>query len=54
MLEINPKYAWDPSTLEQVQVITADGARVPLSSFARYENSLATARSSAARAWSVL
>lgn len=44
VLEINPKYAWDPSTLEQVQVITADGARVPLSAFARYENSLANDR----------
>ncbi|QXI36539.1 multidrug efflux RND transporter permease subunit [Pseudomonas xantholysinigenes] len=44
VLEINPQYAWDPSTLEQVQVITADGARVPLSSFARYENSLANDR----------
>ncbi|AJQ46736.1 efflux RND transporter permease subunit [Pseudomonas putida] len=43
-LEINPKYAWDPSTLEQVQVITADGARVPLSTIARYENSLANDR----------
>ncbi|MBF8729858.1 efflux RND transporter permease subunit [Pseudomonas guariconensis] len=44
VLEINPRYAWDPSTLEQVQVITADGARVPLSSFARYEHSLANDR----------
>jgi multidrug efflux pump len=44
VLEINPKYAWDPSTLEQVQVITADGARVPLSTIARYENSLANDR----------
>ncbi|WP_144934210.1 efflux RND transporter permease subunit [Pseudomonas alabamensis] len=44
VLEINPRYAWDPTTLEQVQVITADGARVPLSSFARYENSLANDR----------
>lgn len=44
VLEINPKYAWDPSTLEQVQVITAEGARVPLSTFARYENSLANDR----------
>lgn len=44
VLEINPKYAWDPNTLEQVQVITADGARVPLSTFARYENSLANDR----------
>ncbi|MDP9519781.1 efflux RND transporter permease subunit [Pseudomonas putida] len=44
VLEINPKYAWDPSTLEHVQVITADGARVPLSTIARYENSLANDR----------
>ncbi|HEK1684359.1 TPA: multidrug efflux RND transporter permease subunit [Pseudomonas putida] len=44
VMEINPKYAWDPSTLEQVQVITTDGARVPLSTIARYENSLANDR----------
>ncbi|MBC3423600.1 MULTISPECIES: efflux RND transporter permease subunit [unclassified Pseudomonas] len=44
VMEINPKYAWDPSTLEQVQVITAEGARVPLSTIARYENSLANDR----------
>lgn len=44
VLEINPKYAWDPSTLEQVQVITADGARVPMSTIAHYENSLANDR----------
>ena len=44
VLEINPKYAWDPSTLEQVQVITADGARVPLSNIAHYENTLANDR----------
>ena len=44
VMEINPKYAQDPHTLEQVQVITADGARVPLSTFARYENSLAQDR----------
>ena len=44
VLEINPKYAWDPSSLEQVQVITSDGARVPLSTIAHYENSLANDR----------
>ncbi|EKT4522061.1 efflux RND transporter permease subunit [Pseudomonas putida] len=44
VLEINPRYAWDPKTLEQVQVITAEGARVPLSTFAHYENSLANDR----------
>jgi multidrug efflux pump len=40
VMEVNPKYAQDPNTLEQVQVITADGARVPLSAIAHYENSL--------------
>ncbi|WP_095109892.1 efflux RND transporter permease subunit [Pseudomonas sp. Irchel 3E20] len=40
VMEVNPKYAQDPSTLNQVQVITADGARVPLSTFAHYESSL--------------
>ncbi|WP_249673189.1 efflux RND transporter permease subunit [Pseudomonas abieticivorans] len=41
VMEINPKYAQDPVTLEQVQIINASGARVPLSSIAHYENSLA-------------
>lgn len=41
VMEVNPKFAQDPATLEQVQVITADGNRVPLSSIARYERSLA-------------
>ncbi|WP_130905638.1 MULTISPECIES: efflux RND transporter permease subunit [unclassified Pseudomonas] len=40
VMEVNPKYAQDPITLNQVQVITADGARIPLSTIARYENSL--------------
>ncbi|WP_122612262.1 efflux RND transporter permease subunit [Pseudomonas viridiflava] len=40
VMEVNPKYAHDPVTLKQVEVITADGARVPLSTFAHYENSL--------------
>lgn len=40
VMEVNPKYARDPVTLNQVQVITADGARVPLSTIAHYENSL--------------
>ncbi len=44
VMEVNPKYAQDPRTLEQVQVITAEGARVPLSTFAHYENSLADDR----------
>ena len=41
VMEINPRYAQDPITLEQVQVITTDNKRVPLSSIAYYENSLA-------------
>ncbi|SDZ48789.1 efflux RND transporter permease subunit [Pseudomonas sp. NFIX28] len=40
VMEVNPKYAQDPITLNQVQVITAEGARVPLSTIAHYENSL--------------
>ncbi|WP_085694124.1 MULTISPECIES: efflux RND transporter permease subunit [unclassified Pseudomonas] len=40
VMEVNPKYAQDPVTLNQVQVITADGARVPLSTIAHYESSL--------------
>ncbi|MFP3676959.1 efflux RND transporter permease subunit [Pseudomonas sp. SIMBA_041] len=40
VMEVDPKYAQDPVTLKQVQVITADGARIPLSTIAHYENSL--------------
>ncbi|KAF0866754.1 efflux RND transporter permease subunit [Pseudomonas sp. LD120] len=40
VMEVNPKYARDPVTLNQVQVITADGARIPLAAIAHYENSL--------------
>ncbi|MBK5344277.1 efflux RND transporter permease subunit [Pseudomonas sp. TH49] len=40
VMEVNPKYAQDPVTLNQVHVITADGARIPLSTIAHYENSL--------------
>jgi multidrug efflux pump len=41
VMEINPKYAQDPITLNQVQIITGSGATVPLSAIAHYENSLA-------------
>ena len=41
VMEINPKYAQHPITLNQIQVITYTGARVPLSTIAHYENSLA-------------
>lgn len=40
VMEVNQKYAQDPITLKQVQVITADGARIPLSAIGHYENSL--------------
>jgi multidrug efflux pump len=40
VMEVNPKYAQDPVTLEQVQVVTATGQRIPLSSIAHYERSL--------------
>ncbi len=41
VMEVNPIYAKDPITLNQVQVITSTGARIPLSTIAHYENSLA-------------
>jgi multidrug efflux pump len=41
VMEIDPRYAQDPVTLDQVQVITNTGKRVPLAAVARYENSLA-------------
>ena len=40
VMEVSPQYARDPETLNQVQVITADGQRIPLSTIAHYENSL--------------
>ncbi|MDB5983651.1 MAG: mdtC [Pseudomonas sp.] len=40
VMEVNPKYAQDPVTLEQVQVVTSTGQRIPLSSIAHYERSL--------------
>src|SRR5690606_19760530 len=40
VMEINPKYAQHPEALNQIQVITDDGARVPLSALAHWERSL--------------
>ncbi|MEO4046497.1 efflux RND transporter permease subunit [Pseudomonas sp. CAU 1711] len=40
VMEIDPKQAQYPEALDQIQVIAADGARVPLSGFARWERSL--------------
>ncbi len=44
VMELEPRYTEDPAVLDQVQVIGADGARVPLSAFARYEYSLVNDR----------
>ncbi|WP_407309605.1 efflux RND transporter permease subunit [Pseudomonas sp. nanlin1] len=41
VMEIDPRYAQGPISLDQVNVISGDGARVPLSAFSHYENSLA-------------
>lgn len=40
VMEINPRYAQSPEALAQIQLITADGARVPLSAIAHWERSL--------------
>jgi multidrug efflux pump len=40
VLELEPRYMADPSSLDQVQVIGTGGVRVPLSAFAHYEYSL--------------
>ena len=37
VMEIDPQYAQYPESLAQIRVIAADGARVPLSTFARWE-----------------
>jgi len=44
VMEVNPRYTQDPQTLEQLQLIAADGRRVPLSAIARYDYSLASDR----------
>jgi len=40
VMEVDPAFAQNPEVLDQVQVITGDGKRVPLSAFAHYERSL--------------
>jgi multidrug efflux pump len=37
VMAVEPKYAEDAESLKRVQVITADGSRVPLSAFTRFE-----------------
>jgi multidrug efflux pump len=39
-MELEPQYTADPAVLDQVQVIAADGSRVPLSAFTRFDYSL--------------
>ncbi|WP_026068010.1 efflux RND transporter permease subunit [Pusillimonas noertemannii] len=38
VMAVDPRYARDIESLKQVQVITAEGNRVPLASFARFES----------------
>src|SRR5690606_14116761 len=38
VMAVDPRYARDVESLKQVQVITAEGDRVPLASFARFES----------------
>lgn len=40
IMELEPQYTQDPVVLDQVQVIAADGSRVPLSAFTRYDYAL--------------
>ena len=40
IMEVEPRYTADPTMLDQVQVIGANGSRVPLSAFAKYSYSL--------------
>ncbi|WP_263145775.1 efflux RND transporter permease subunit [Pseudomonas sp. RIT-PI-AD] len=40
VMEVDPAFAQHPEVLEQVQVVTGDGKRVPLSAFSHYERSL--------------
>ncbi|WP_313465345.1 efflux RND transporter permease subunit, partial [Achromobacter sp.] len=44
VLELDPRYTEDPEVLEQVQVVAADGTRIPLTAFATYEKGLVNDR----------
>jgi multidrug efflux pump len=44
VLELDPRYTEDPEVLEQVQVVAADGTRVPLTAFATYDYGLVNDR----------
>ncbi|MCQ4347142.1 efflux RND transporter permease subunit [Pseudomonas stutzeri] len=40
VMEIDPRYAQHPEVLDQIRLIGADGAQLPLSTFARWERSV--------------
>ncbi len=44
VLELDPRYTEDPEVLERVQVVAADGTRVPLTAFATYDHGLVNDR----------
>jgi multidrug efflux pump len=44
VMELEPQYTADPSVLDQVMVIAADGRRVPMSAFTRRDTSLVDER----------
>lgn len=44
VMELDPRYTQDPSTLEQIHVIGKDGQRLPLSSIARWDYGMAPDR----------
>lgn len=44
VMELDPRHAQHPDTLERIQVIAGDGRRAPLSSIARYDYDIAPDR----------
>ncbi|HEY1107150.1 MAG TPA: efflux RND transporter permease subunit, partial [Opitutaceae bacterium] len=44
VMELEPQYTSDPAVLDKVQVVAADGTRVPLSAFSKHAYSLADDR----------
>ncbi|QLF91760.1 efflux RND transporter permease subunit [Pseudomonas sp. ABC1] len=44
VMEVDPRYAYDPVVLQRIQVVTEDGRKIPLSAFASYEMSVANDR----------
>lgn len=44
VMELDPRFTSDPAVLEQVEVVTAEGSRVPLSTFASWGYGMASDR----------